>query len=354
MVIARSMGLAAACLGAVVIALIAPETAHAAASLGTLDQMLQQFQTQSNGWGASLRSLALNSFYILAVIDIAVAAVGWAFRGGDLGDFLGSLVGEIMFLGIFLALLENSVSWSQDIISSFRQGAASTGASAVTPSAVFAAGVSVAKEVMDVSILFHPIDFVAFMIAAIVIVICFAGIAATMIVTLVESYLVIQAGVLLMAFGGSRWTKDVALATIKYAVAVGAKLMILQFIASLGTQFATQWATGFNADNSTPVLVVIGCAIILFAVAKVVPETFMRLVGGASLASGPALIAAAGMVGASAASVALGGAGYGAAAINASSPRRFADGGKGRRRESGTRLGKLDARAVANRASCER
>ena len=236
--------------------------------LGTLDQMLQQFQTHSNGWGASLRGLALNSFYILAVIDIAVAAVGWAFRGGDLGDFLGSLVGEIMFLGIFLALLENSVSWSQDIISSFRQGAASTGASAVTPSAVFAAGVSVAKEVMDVSILFHPIDFVAFMIAGIVIVICFAGVAATMIVTLVESYLVIQAGVLLMAFGGSRWTKDIALQPIKYAVAVGAKLMMLQFIASLGTQFATQWATGFNANNSTPVLVVIGCAIVLFALRK--------------------------------------------------------------------------------------
>ena len=116
-------------------------------------------------------------------------------------------MGEIMFLGIFLALLENSVSWSQDIITSFRQGAASTGASAVTQSAVFAAGVSVAKEVMDVSILFHPIDFVAFMIAAIVIVICFAGVAATMIVTLVESYLVIQAGVLLMAFGGARWTR---------------------------------------------------------------------------------------------------------------------------------------------------
>lgn len=317
MVIPRSRGLPAACVGVVVITLITSEPAHAAASLGTLDQMLQQFQAQSNGWGASLRGLALNSFYVLAVIDIAIAAVGWAFRGSDLGDLLGSLVGEIMFLGIFLALLENSVSWSQDIISSFRQGALAAGATAVTPSTVFAAGVSVAKQVMDVSILFHPIDFVAFMIAAIVIVICFAGVAATMIVTLVESYLVIQAGVLLMAFGGSRWTKDVALATIKYAVAVGAKLMILQFIALLGTQFATQWATGFNADNSTPVLVVIGCAIILFAVAKVVPETFMRLVGGASLARGSTLIAAAGMVGAGAASVALGAAGYGAAAINA-------------------------------------
>ena len=286
MVIARSMGLAAACLGAVVIALIAPETAHAAASLGTLDQMLQQFQTQSNGWGASLRSLALNSFYILAVIDIAVAAVGWAFRGGDLGDFLGSLVGEIMFLGIFLALLENSVSWSQDIISSFRQGAASTGASAVTPSAVFAAGVSVAKEVMDVSILCHPIDFVAFMIAAIVIVICFAGVAATMIVALVESYLVIQAGVLLMAFGGSRWTKDIALAH-KYAVAVGAKLMMLQFLANLGTSLQPNGRLDLTPTTAPQCWSLLPVLSSCSRLRKSYPRPFMRLVGGASLASGP-------------------------------------------------------------------
>ena len=68
--------------------LLVSGTAHAAADVGTVDQMLQQFQTHASGWGASLRSLALNSFYILAVIDIALAAIGWAFRGGDLGDFL--------------------------------------------------------------------------------------------------------------------------------------------------------------------------------------------------------------------------------------------------------------------------
>ena len=43
--------------------------------------------------------------------------------------------------------------------------------------------------------------------------VCFALIAAWMVVTLVQSYIVIAAGVLNMAFGGSRWTKDIAIAT---------------------------------------------------------------------------------------------------------------------------------------------
>ena len=63
--------------------------------------------------------------------------------------------------------------------------------------------------------------------------------------------------------------------------------MIFQFIASLGTQFATQWATGFNADNSTPVLVVIGCAIILFAVAEVVTDCSCASSGVPASQAGP-------------------------------------------------------------------
>ena len=306
-----------ACVFAVAAVLLIPEHAHAAASAGTLDEMLDKFQTASSSWGGALRKLALDSFFILALVDLAWTAISWAFRGTDLGDLLGSLVTEIMFLGIFLALLENSVSWSQDIVNSFREGAAAAGAPATTPSAIVAAGVNVAKEVTSISAVLHPIDFVAFMIAAIVILICFAGIAALMIAVLVESFLVIQASVLLMAFGGSRWTKDVAVSAIKYAVAVGAKLMILQFITALGTTFTTDWATGFNAGDNTSVWLVIACSIVLLAVSKIVPDTFMRLVGGASLASGAALMATAGMVGAGVAGGMLGGAGYGAAALNA-------------------------------------
>ena len=154
--------------------LLVSGTAHAAADVGTVDQMIQQLQTHVEWLGAALRGLALNSFYILGVIDIALTAIGWAFRGGDLGDLLSSLVSEIMFLGIFLALLQNSVSWSQDIVSSFRQGAAAAGATAVTPGDVVLAGVNIAQQVMSVSAWSHPIAFVAFMIAEIVIDICFA------------------------------------------------------------------------------------------------------------------------------------------------------------------------------------
>jgi hypothetical protein len=42
-----------------------------AQSAGTLDQIVSQFQTRSSSWEGSLRSFALNTFGILATIELA-------------------------------------------------------------------------------------------------------------------------------------------------------------------------------------------------------------------------------------------------------------------------------------------
>ena len=43
-----------------------------------------------------------------------------------------------------------------------------------------------------------------------------------------------------MAFGGSRWTKDFAVSTVRYTVSVGAKLFVLQLLVSIGTGLITE------------------------------------------------------------------------------------------------------------------
>jgi type IV secretory pathway TrbL component len=56
----------------ILVILVAAAPAHAQ-SAGTLDQIVSQFQTRSSGWESSLRSFALNTFGILAVIELAWA-----------------------------------------------------------------------------------------------------------------------------------------------------------------------------------------------------------------------------------------------------------------------------------------
>jgi len=298
---------------ALVLAAAAP--AHAQ-SAGTLDQIVAQFQSRAAGWEGTLQSLALQTFGILALIELAWAAFRLAFRGADLSEWLAEIVNQILFLGFFLALLQNSATWGRAIVDSFRQAGQAAGGVGVAPSDVFAAGVDLAQRVMSQMSIWAPAASVGLIVAGIVIEVCFALMAALMVVTLVQSYIVIAAGVINMAFGGTRWTKDVAVATVKYTVSVGAKLMVLQLLVSIGDSLITSWAASFQDLTAASLCILIGCSVVMLAIVRIVPDEFQRVVGGASLSSGSALVGAAAAVGGATTAVAAGIAGGGAMAGN--------------------------------------
>ena len=182
-----------------------------------LIRLSAKFKSRSAGWEATLRSFALNTFGILAAIEFAWAAFKLAFRGSDVSEWLAELVNQILFLGFFLALLQNSVTWGTAIVSGFRQAASAAGGTGIAPSDVFASGVNTrAKGNLTKCQSGHRTASVGLIIAGVVIEVCFALIAAFMVLALVESYLIISSGVLFMAFGGSRWTKDLAVSTVRY------------------------------------------------------------------------------------------------------------------------------------------
>lgn len=193
------------CVVSVALVIAAPAHAQSAA---VLDDIVTQFQSRAAGWEGALRSFALNTFGILAAIELAWAAFRLAFRGADVSEWLAEIVNQIFFLGFFLALLENSVTWGQAIVNSFRQAASTAGGTGLAPSDVFTAGVDLAQKVMSQMSIWSPAASVGLIIAGLVIEVCFALITACMVLALVESYLVISMGVLFMAFGGTQWTKD--------------------------------------------------------------------------------------------------------------------------------------------------
>jgi type IV secretion system protein TrbL len=296
--------------GLVAAALTIAGPAHAQ-SVNVLDQIVSQFQARSAGWQGVLQSFALQTFGILAVIDLGWSALKLAFRAADVSEWLAEIVNQILFLGFFLALLENAVTWDTAIVSSFRQAASSAGGGGIAPSDVFAAGVKIAATVINQMTIWHPEASAGLMVAGIVIEVCFALMAAFMVLALVESYLIISMGVLFMAFGGSRWTKDLAVSTVRYSVSVGAKLFVLQLLVSIGTGLIQSWANSFTDVTDASLCILIGCSIVMLALVKVLPETMQRIVNGSSMANGSALVGAAAAVGAGVAAMGAGMAGAG-------------------------------------------
>lgn len=290
--------------------------AHAQ-SVNVLDGVIRQFQGQAAGWEATLQALALRTFGTLAVIEMTWSAAKLAFRGADMSEWMAEIINQILTLGLFLALLQNAATWGTAIVESYRAAGVAAGATAVAPSDVFASGVALGQKVLGQMSLWSPAASVSLMIAAIVIEVCFALMAATMVITLVQSYIAISAGVLNMAFGGSRWTRDIAISTFRYALSVGAKLLMLQLLISVGQNIVLGWAAQFSDMTNSSLLILIGASVVMLALVKVLPDEFQRVVGGASLSSGSSLTGAAMAVAGGAAGAVAGAVGAGSMATNA-------------------------------------
>jgi type IV secretion system protein TrbL len=152
---------------------------------------------------------------------------------------------------------------------------------------VFSVGLALAGKISDGASIYQPLSSIVMVLFALVLIVCFAIIAALLIVALVESYIVISAGVLFMGFGGSKLTKDFAVKILVYAVSVGAKLFVMQLLIGLGQQVFNSLAANFET-NSVDVFVVIGSAIVMLALTWLLPQLIQGMINGTAMGGNPA------------------------------------------------------------------
>ncbi len=280
-----------------------------------LDCILDSFQATTRSWQARLAGLAIRLFWILAAIEFSWAAIQLAFRGADLGEWLATLVNQVLFIGFFAALLQFSADWASAIVKSFQEAAnIAGGANLLRPSDIFDVGVKLATALYDASSNWNLVHNLILVVAGFFILISFGLITASLIVALVESYIVISAGVLFMGFGGSRWTKDYAIRIFQYCMSVGAKLFVIQLLAGLAIAIVEPWASvaagasSLSSASLTSIFVLVGISIIFVAITRIIPDMVQALINGTSVASGFGLYATAAGVATGAVAGVIGGA----------------------------------------------
>jgi type IV secretion system protein TrbL len=261
-----------------------------------IDGIIDTFKNGTSSWENRLQGYALRLFWLLAGIEFTWTAIRLALKGADLGDFLAETVNRIFYIGFFLTLLLNSANWSHAIVDSFRQAgndavSSAGGSGVIHPSNVMDTGMEILKRVSNSMSIYDPGDSIMLALAAIVILISFAGMTALLVIALVESYFIISSGIILMGFGGASWTNDLAINTIRYAISVGAKLFMVQLVIGLGQQLLNEWAQQAQTGNMDldDVLLMAGACIVFLAITKVIPEMVQGLINGSSLANGHAL-----------------------------------------------------------------
>jgi type IV secretion system protein TrbL len=118
------------------------------------------------------------------------------------------------------------------------------------------------------------------------VVVAYAVVAGQLMVTLIESYIVVSAGLFFLGFSGSRWTLPFSEKYVAYAVSVGIKLFMLYLIVGLGQTLASQWTVLFTPGviASPDVYIgVAGSALVFMLLGWQIPSLAASLMNGSPI-----------------------------------------------------------------------
>ncbi|MBO0128446.1 P-type conjugative transfer protein TrbL [Agrobacterium sp. OT33] len=298
----------------IVIAIVVMATAPAFAQQGSVLTTLEnQVVTAAKGWETTIMNAARSLFWILAGIEIGIAAVWLAINAASLDAWFAELVRRIMFIGLFAFILDRGPALAKAVVDSLY--AIGAGGGSASPANIFDAGIRVASKMAEQAKFGLWEDnalAIAAVFAMIVVVVAFSLVAAIFVAVMVEMYVGLLAGMIMLGLGGSSYTKDFAIRYLIYAFSVGMKLMALVMIAKIGSDILIGLAEAPTAtsDQFITTIAIAGISVVVFIIAMYVPPIIQGVVQGASIAGGMEAIRHGGQ----AATFAAGGAFLGASA----------------------------------------
>ncbi|MBB4571555.1 P-type conjugative transfer protein TrbL [Rhizobium leucaenae] len=272
--------------GLVAVVFVAPAFAQEGQVLTELEN---QVSAAAKGWETTIMDAAKSLFWILATIEVGIAAVWLGIQAASLDSWFAELVRRIMFIGFFAFVLTQGPTFARAVVDSLFQIGA--GGGSASPAEIFDAGIRVASQ-MSQQAQFGVFEDNALAIAAVlamgVVVICFSLVAAIFVSVMVEMYVGLLAGMIMLGLGGSSFTKDFAVRYLVYAFGVGMKLMALVMIAKIGSQVLLGLANAPTAssDQFVTTLAIAGISVVVFIIAMYVPSIIQGVVQGASVSGG--------------------------------------------------------------------
>jgi type IV secretion system protein TrbL len=243
----------------------------------------------AKGWETTVMDAARSLFWILAGIEVGIAAVWLAINAASLDSWFAELVKRITFIGLFAFILNEGPAFAKAVVDSLYQIGADGGSA--SPANIFDAGIRVASKMSEQAKfgLFEDNSLaIAAVFAMVVVVVCFSLVSAIFVSVMVEMYVGLLAGMIMLGLGGTSYTKDFAIKYLVYAFSVGMKLMALVMIAKIGSDILLGLAEAPTATSEQFIttLAIAGISVVVFVIAMYVPPILQGVVQGASVSGG--------------------------------------------------------------------
>lgn len=261
--------------------------------------VIEEIQSIMDGYTPKLLKYARTLFISLATISLAVG-MGTMILSGEstLGSVAAHLTRWIIYCGFFMYVMGGQTFFIPHlVVDSFTEAASTIAGSEVMPGDVLEEGIVIFGTLMAKAIELGWKEVIVAGLSGILLIVIFALLAAILAVTLIEMYVVVCGGSILLGFAGVDYTKDIAISYLKYSVSVGVKLLVVMIIATVARDMSGNWANNLNMINEgeffTLVGYLLGGSICLTMAAQMVPNIAQGMITGASLSTGGAFRGAA-------------------------------------------------------------
>jgi len=218
-----------------------------------LDSMVAQFYTAGVHYSAAVQPYAIKLFFALFLIDLLTTWIQFMAEGQlDPSHFIGRLFRHVFAGGFVYLMIVNGFAWMYLVIQSFsRIGSAISGLPALSPASVLKAGLAMTQMLVNspsTTGLLNNLElafvsgFLALVVGA-----AFLIVAVELMLTLVKAYLTTSLGVILLGFGGNRFTASAAEGYFTNVIRIGTMLLFFYAVLAVGMQMVVQWEAALLA-----------------------------------------------------------------------------------------------------------
>ncbi len=292
--------------------------------------IMDKYQTAAQQFGTAISSAALKVCFTLFTIDLLWTVLGKLIKGGDTVEIGVTVIFRIMWMGLVLWVMQ-SPSVPMAFVNGFIQlGKTGANVSAISPGDVFWQGVDLVNVMINsfadnatvagvpvpagIAAMANPFAAVLIGTALLVIIICYAMLAAQFAVAWIQLWFYMAVYPVLLAFGVTKWSKDLAMKVFTTPLVYGVRFLAIYFIVAVGHTLAADFGNEISAlslTNLKPIWTVLAGSVLLFMLTLKVPTLASDLLSGsASLSAGDGAagaLAAGGAIGATAGALYAGG-----------------------------------------------
>lgn len=290
-----------------------------------LDNILFRFSSTASLWSHTILNYARYLFWSLALISMVWTYGLMALRKADIQEFMSETVRFLVVLGFFYWILDHGPAIATSIMDSIRQLAANaSGIDAhVSPSDIVDVGFDIVSKAIDNSSIWSPAATTVGLMVAGIILVVLALVSINMLIILITAWVLTYGGIILLGFGGGRWTQDIAIQYYKTVLGTALQAFAMILIIGIGKSFVDQYYVAMSKDILLKEMyIMLVVAVLLLVLINKIPPVLAGIVSGGGIGGGGGLglggaLGAAGIAGATLASSAGAASAQGAGGLSA-------------------------------------